>query len=367
MKKTIFLLIILLSPIFLFAQRGYYSIDSTSFTGIKLIDGGNLNFKICQIRKGEKIIQYSPEQVKSYGFNDRRFYKAFSIDVNGRQEKYFLQLLVPGKLALYYAVVEGEKKYFLTDSIHSAPIEIPQVLKNDKQFVDQILAECAPEIKNIPYVRTRKNDLMRFMKDYNSCADRPILRNRYGIQLGATSGNLSAVNYRRLYPVPGNMNFSSYSLGAFADIPFSSINLSLHPELSFEHFSSSKAFNQEDDYDLVLNSSSVTLPVYLRYTVMKNLLSPFFQLGPVYSRSLRNNRTLYQYDTVGNDLFISLIDSQVLQDNMAGFSFGTGAVLNYGSRYSWFAEANFSKIHNLKKNTNLYNRYEFAFKIGILF
>ena len=163
------------------------------------------------------------------------------------------------------------------------------------------------------------------------------------------------------------MNFRSYAIGAFADIPFSSINLSLHPELSFEHFSSSKAFNQEDDYDLVLNSSSVTLPVYLRYTVMKNLLSPFFQLGPVYSRSLRNNRTLYQYDTVGNDLFISLIDSQVLQDNMAGFSFGTGAVLNYGSRYSWFAEANFSKIHNLKKNTNLYNRYEFAFKIGILF
>ena len=234
-------------------------------------------------------------------------------------------------------------------------------------FVDSFLVNCPQSSKNTPYIRTRKNDLMRYMKDYNRCADRPLLRTRYGFGLGATSYNLTAVDYRWLYPVPGNMNFIGFSFGAFADIPFSAINLSLHPELNFAHFSDSKIFNHDDEHDLVLNSSSLSIPVYVRYTVMKNFLSPFFQVGPVFSRSIHKNSTLYQYDTVGNEIFINTIESQVLQDNMAGFSLGTGATLNYGCKHSWFAEANFSKMHNLKSYTNLYNRYEIDFKIGILF
>lgn len=367
MKKYIFFLFISLFPAILFAQMGYYAIDTTNFSGIKLKDEGNLNFKFCQVKKGNQIIRFSPNDIESYGFNDRRFYKAFTIDVNDRQERYFLQSLVTGKVNLYYAVIEGEKKYFLTDSIRPNPIEIPQLLNNNKLFVDSMLDYCPQAITNIPYVRTRRNDLMRYIKDYNSCANRPFLRTRFGFEIGATSYNLSAVNYTWLYPIPGNMNFIGFAFGAFADIPFSAINLSIHPELNFEYFKDSKAFFHDYDYDLVLNSSSVTIPVYLRYTVMKKSLSPFFQVGPVYSRSIHKNSTLYQYDTVGDEIFTSVIDSRVLQNDMAGYSFGTGVISNYGSKYSWFAEADFNKIHNLKKNTNLYNRYEIALKIGILF
>jgi hypothetical protein len=365
MKKYFFLLFFSILTSGLFAQRGYYSTKSTTFSGVKLSDGGDLNFKVCQL-KG-KDIHFTPEQIESYGFNDKRFFKAFTIDIKGRQERYFLQLLIQGKVNLYYVVAEGEKKYFLTDSIHTVPIEVPPLLKNDQPFVGKMLADCPPSLKNIPFVRTRRNDLMRYIKDYNIFADRPFLRNRYGFQLGATTYNLTAVDYRWLYPVPGNLNFMGYTFGAFADIPFSSINLSFHPELNFEHFSTTKAFFSDDDYDLVLNSTSVSIPVYLRYTVLKNFLSPYFQAGPVYSRSIKNNRTLYQYDVVGNEIFTDLIDSRVLQNNMAGYSFGAGVISHYGSKYSWFAEANFSKMHNLKTNTNIYQRYEIVFKIGMLF
>lgn len=367
MKKFLFFLFICLLPSILFAQRGYYSIDSTTYTGIKMIDGGNLNFKSCQIRKGEKKIQYSPDQIKSYGFNDRRFYKAFSIDVNGRQERYFLQLLIPGKVNLYYAVIEGEKKYFLTDSIRLNPMEIPQILNNNRMPADKILADCPQSIKNIPHVRTRRNDLIRFIKDYNRCADRPLLRTRYGFELGATSYNLIAVNYPWAYPIPGHMNSSCFYFGAFADIPFWTINLSFHPELNFEYLADSKSFNEEDKYDLVLNSSSVSIPVYLRYTVLKNFLSPFFQIGPVYSRSIRNNSKLYQYKTVNNNIFISIPEPQVLQNDLAGFSIGTGVISNYGSKYSCFGELNYTTVYNLRHQNNLLRRNEFTIKFGILF
>lgn len=366
MKRYIYILFFSLLPSLLFAQKDFCTTSVATFTGIRLTDGGDLNFKVCQI-KGDKGIRYTPDQIVSYGFSDKRFFKSFTIDVKGRQERYFLQLLIPGKVNLYYAVVEGEKKYFLTDSIQTNPVEVPSLLKNDQSFVGKMLADCPPALKNIPFVRTRKNDLMRYIKDYNSCTDRPLLRNRYGFQLGATSYNMTAVDYRWLYPVPGNLNFMGYSFGAFADIPFSSINLSFHPELNFEHFSTTKAFLSDDNYDLVLNSTSVSIPVYLRYTVLKNFLSPYFQAGPVYSRSIHNSKTLYQYDVVGKEIFTSIIDSRVLQDNMAGYSFGAGVISHYGSKYSWFAEANFCKTHNLKTNTNIYQRYEIAFKIGMLF
>lgn len=367
MKKYVFFLFISLFPLILCAQRGYYQFNSTLVSGINLIDGGILNFKICQIKKGVKRIQYSPDQVEEYGFNSKQFYKSFTIEVNGGKERYFLQSLVSGKVSLYYGVIEGEKKYFLKDNIRPNPIEVPQHLTNNKLFIDSILDDCPGALKYVPYVRTRKNDLMRYIKNYNSCADKPLLRTRYGFELGATSYNMTAVDFTWTYPIPGSINPFGFSLGAFADIPISSINLSFHPELNFDRFSASKAFNHDDDYDLVLNSSSVTIPIYLRYTVLNKFLSPFFQIGPVYSRSISKNSTLYQYNTVDSEVYTSFIDSQVLQNDRTGYSIGTGVISNYGSKYSWFAEADFSKMHNIKSNTNLYNRYEIAFKIGILF
>lgn len=367
MKNFIFFLLASLLSSGLYAQRGFYSKDSIKFSGIKVIDGGNLKFKVCQIQKGTKKIQFSPQQIDSYGFNNRQTYKAFTLDVNGRQEKYFLQLLVSGKENLYFAIVEGERKYFLNSTSNSELKVIPQLLTQRANFLDSILADCSPAIQNIPKVRFRSNDLIRFIRDYNICADRPLLRPRWGVELGATSYNMSSVGDRRIYPVPASIHSFGFSIGAFADLPISTVNFSFHPELNLEHFSKAESFTHDQDYDLVLNSSAVAIPFYLRYTVLKKVLSPFFQLGPVFSQSIQNNQTLYQYRTIGSEVFVALIDSQVLQESMAGFSIGSGIISNYGSRYSWFAEANLSKMQNLKSNTNLYNRYEVAFKIGILF
>lgn len=366
MKKYLFILFIILSPIILFAQRGYYSIDSTFHTGIKLIDGGNSNFKIIQIRKGEKKIQYSPYQIISYGFDDKRFYKAFPIKISGGQERYFFQLLVRGKVNLYYAFIEGEKKYFLSDRIHLNPIEIPQILNNNKAFVDSLLVDCPAALKNIPYVRTRKNDLIRYIKDYNRCANRPFLRPRYGFSFGSTWYNLFAANTLRSYSIADNMHALNFSFNAFADISVGVISLSFHPELNFEASRASMAFNDGNDYDLVLNFNTISVPLYLRYTILKNKFSPFFQVGPVYSRNIRNESTLFQYQTSGNVVFTEISNSLVLQDDLAGFSIGTGVILNYGSKHSMFADFNYSKLYNFEQMYDLLNYNKFSFRIGIM-
>jgi hypothetical protein len=367
MKKYLLYLFISIFPSILFAQRGYYSKDTIMVAGIKLVDKGDLNYKICSVKKGDKIIQFTSDQIDSYGFNDRRFYKAFTIEVNGKQERYFFQRLVQGRVNLFYAVIEGKNKYFLNKNLQSNLLEIPQSLNANKVFVESILTDCPQAIENTPYVRSKKNDLMRYIKDYNSCANRPFLRTRYGFGLGAKSFNLNAIDFTYAYPVSGNINSMGYSLGAFADIPFAAANLSIHPELNLEHFSNSKSYINGQDYNLVLNSVSLNIPVYVRYTVLKKFLSPYFQIGPVYSQSIHRNANLYRYFNVDNDIFIEINDSRLLQNSMAGFSAGTGLILNYGSKYSWLAEFNFIKMNNLISKYNIYSRYDIAFKIGILF
>jgi hypothetical protein len=233
-------------------------------------------------------------------------------------------------------------------------------------LVDSILADCPQSIKNIPYVRTQKNDLIRFLKVYNCCADRPMLRSRNGFELGATEFNLFAASTRRSYLIADNMNAYSFSFNAFADIPFSTLNLSFHPELNFESSRVSKAFNDGNDYDLVLNFNTISVPLYLRYTMLNNKFSPFFQIGPVYSRNIRNESTLFQYETTENAVFTEISDSPVLQDDLAGFSVGTGVILNYGSKHSIFVDFNYSKLYNFKQIYDLLNYNKFSFRIGII-
>lgn len=364
MKKCLFVLFFSALASGLFAQRGYYSTTTTTFTEIKLIDGGDLNFKVCQL-KG-KDIHFTPDQIESYGFNDKRFFKSFTINVNGHQEGYFLQLIISGKVSLYYAVIEGEKKYFLTDSLRLNPIEVPRQLSINSIAVEDLLDDCPQAIKNIPYLRRRKNDLIRYIEDYNRCADRPLLRPRYGFSLGSTAYNLFEANKRRSYLIADNIKSFSFSFNAFADIPFSTINLSFHPELNFERSSASMAFNDGNDYDLVLNFNSVSIPVYLRYTILKSKISPFFQIGPVYSRNIRNESTLYKYETSGNVTTTEISDSKVLQDDLTGVSLGMGLILNYGSKHSAFVDFNSSKLYNFSQTYDLLNYNKFSFRIGIM-
>jgi len=73
MKNLFFSIFLLSIPFSLCAQTDYYIKDHTMTGGIDLIDGGDIsNSMVCQVKNGNSVDKYSPNQISEYGFKDGR-------------------------------------------------------------------------------------------------------------------------------------------------------------------------------------------------------------------------------------------------------------------------------------------------------
>jgi len=369
-KQWCFFLIIYLFPIIIYGQRGFYSTDIAKIVGVKMVDGGDIdNARFCQVKDGDKILKFSPYEVDEFGFKDDRTYKSFPIKIGNTISRYFLGRLVEGKVNLYYLRAKGGiRRYYLNKENSNDLIELPTIQKDFSVLLDSIVTGCPQATNNIPYIKLTKNSLTRFVKEYVDCSKTPFPRFQYGFTVGINAVKLSAVDKGGIYSIPNYNNILSISIGAFMDIPIQSGNFSFHPEIYYNRFGTSKAFDNENTRNnLVINYSSISFPLLLRYTILRNGISPYFQAGPVYSMSIKNEGTLFEYKMTGNNVFIDIIDSSVLQKNMGGFSAGSGMILKYGSKYSWFGELRYTKLYNLKQESKLLNISEITLGIGLIF
>ena len=118
-KCRILWLVLFFMPVVAYGQNEYYSIDSSIYVGVKLIDGGAiLNSRICQVKKDGEVVEYSPYEVKEYGFKDGRVYVSKEIQLSdSSKRRVFLERLYKGKANLYYYRAKGIKTYYIeTDS-----------------------------------------------------------------------------------------------------------------------------------------------------------------------------------------------------------------------------------------------------------
>lgn len=368
MKKYLIILYICLFPSILFAQRGYYSKDTIEYSGINLIDRGNqMNMKSIQIKKGKKIVEYSPYEIDEYGFQKGSYYKAFTFSFGGRQERFFFERLVEGNINLYYIITNSEKRYYMFDNKLLELTEIPKTFVEYNVLLKNYVGDCVQSVKNIPFVKIRKNNLTRFFQDFNTCKNRPLPRMRYGFSIGISTYNFSVAKDGIDQSLPNHLNGSNFLVGSFLDIPINTSNLSFHPIFDLEKIGVNQVFNSGNSNDVVINSTSINVPLLLRYSILQNKITPYLQLGPVYSRNIRNKSTIYEYESTGNTIDIEVHNSTVLQKNLGGFSVGSGLISNYGSKHSWFLELNYIKLYNLNTPDRLYNRSEISLKTGLLF
>jgi hypothetical protein len=370
MKHLYLIFVVIFSPILTFGQGEYIASDSAVTIGIKLIDGGHiLNSSLCQVRNGTAVIKYSPYEIKEFGFKNGRIYKSFPIKIHDTISSYFLERLVEGKVELYYLrAKEGIKKYYLVEGDSTNPIEIPRLKEKYYVLFDSIVKGCVQAVNNIPFIKFNKYCFIRFLEDYNNCVRSPLPRFRYGLEIGINANQLSAVDKGSVYSIPDYQIDLSISIGAVMDIPVKFSNFSFHPEIYFNRYSISKAFKNEDNSnDLIINYSSICFPLLFRYSLLSKRISPYFQLGPAYSRAIKNDGTLYEYESNGNDIFINIIDSPILHKDLLGFSVGSGLILNYGSNHSWFSEVHYSRYYNLGQGSKLLNLSGITLDIGLIF
>ena len=352
-----------------FGQRGFIIKSDTAFYNIKIKDQGAVkNGIMCVVgKRNDTQTQYTPYQVKQYGLSNGAVYQAQNITVNGKSKRVFLLRLVRGKVSLYSFKGKGKERFFLAKDDTTALAEISRNVKTDRAFFTEYVSGCAQAIDNIQYLTCTRGSLTRFVRDFNKCTANPLPRLTYGLLAGVSSTKLAPANINGvLSSVDFNSN-GALTLGAFLDKPIGAGNFSFHPEILFRQNSLALSFNDQNTaYDFVVNNSTLTTPVLLQYLLPGVRKRFFLEAGFVYARSLKNENSLYQYTSSGNNIFIEINDEPVIDKNQIGFSAGGGIRVD-AKKKNWLLGLRYAKLYGADTKVDYLGVGEFVFSLGMAF
>jgi len=347
------LILLVIRPISLSGQRGYYSTDSTTIYGIKLIDGGaRSNAKTCQVKLKNLTIRYSPSEVKEYGFKNGSVYISKKIELFDSSQLVFLERLIKGETNLYYYKGQHSGTYFI-EKDSSFFTELPK--NKDSINFRNILSDLTKDCDNLNdasrLVTYKRTALVRYLKRYNACKLKPFPFFRYGLVLGYKMTTLvpsSSMVVEDIYLFDYKYD-GGITLGLFIDYPIMVSDFSFHAEVYFS--SNGYSYNYRDlnkDLDILINTTSLNIPMLLRYTLPTLKMRPFLDVGGLYSLQMKNENAIYS-STIKNDIIYinEITSSSLISNHEIGYSLGCGIQWNINYKNSIFFEFRYNNmVHN---------------------
>lgn len=314
MTKAGTLLIFLFSIALLYGQNDFrkgYIITSGNEKNYGYINyrEGTQQYNVCSFKPTEnsEIIDYTPYQIKGYGYDNDKYFESKLIEKTGEtSKKYFLEVLVSGKVTLYrfamsFYVQKGE------DILRKLYTESKEVFVDGKRYIIEskhhigilsILFSDCPKVKNsIPAVRLTEKRLTELVASYNECSGEPGITYKehkpwVKLHLGIAAGfALSDIKFEdnityftEIYK--GSFkNHKSLITGLDIDISSPRINerISFHGGLYYTKMSFLGSEIQEgiilEHNDLFINLKQLKVPLGFRYTLPEKNLTPFINLG----------------------------------------------------------------------------------------
>ncbi|MCG6187091.1 outer membrane beta-barrel protein [Maribellus maritimus] len=371
LKKTILPLLLLLLTYTLFGQRGYLVTDSTTLSGIKIMDKGKTgNALWCEIKKENKTQKFSPDDAKEYGFHDGRTYVSKEIPYSDSTRRFFLEQLAEGKLTLFYLAEKKHHTFFIEkDSTSFSELRKGKKHK-DSYFQNQLekITSDFPVIKeNARFVNYNPEDLGRFITDYNNRLYRPFPRIRIGIvvvsemsKFKASSPKTDGYKYILDYSKVDFKYQNSLSGGLLIDLPVSASYFSSHMEIQFvkHNYSYSVGVN-EKTIDISTNLSSIKTPVLLRYTYPLKKISPFINGGAIIAYNTDKKTQMSGVESSEN-----LISAPTISYLQEGFAAGGGIEYRLNYKHSLFFEIRYNKLYS---NDATLNNTDIQFLSGFNF
>lgn len=352
-----------------FGQKDYYVKDKQVYTDINLINMPYRNATYGQMTVKDSIVKLMPNEVEEYGFKDGTVHQSFSIVIDSLPEKYFVKRMLKGRINLYTILIAGiSQKYFINSDDLPALIEVPASSKDRQLFFKKYLNDTLVLVTNIDNISKEECSLIRLLDDYNKGIFRPLQRIHFGMRLGADATQLLSVDENSIYS-KGDYNTDwNLAVGFFMDLPFTNSNYSFAPEINFKSLHTSESIDLHPKYyDLQLDYTSIEMPLFIRYTILKTACSPYIQAGPMVSRMLKNSATLYEFSLENNFVDVDLTNKPILSKTMVGYSAGCGLISKYGDKVGWFGEMRYSQLYNSDKKTKNFNLGDFSFIIGLIF
>jgi hypothetical protein len=369
MKRFLYLIIFLIQSIIVNGQKGYYVKDSIATVGIRVIDRGAIqNARQCQIGEKNKKLIYSPDEVEEYGFDDV-VYVSRIIKINNEEKKVFLERLNKGKINLYYYRDRHGRTYFL----EKGSGKLVELSKNDneknsfKDLLKYYVLDCDSINDALKLLRYNKAALSIFVNQYNLCIRKPFPFIRYGLTIGY---GVAQPEYLKISDeVLRNTVFKkdkSFNIGLFTDIPILHSYFSLHSELYFQKnaFSGHSVIDKTVN-DILINTSSINIPLLIRYTYPSLKLRPYVNIGGSFTYNIRNNNAVCKATIFNNIIAEEFNNSTIYSEKQIGYTVGSGIQYNIDYRKSIFFELRFNNLYGLTKET--YGNKNFQGIIGINF
>lgn len=351
MKKTAFAILLLITPLMLPAQNSYYIRDGKKVVGVRIKDNGDIrNARICLVVSGGKEYEFTPQGISEYGF-DNRVYVSEEIKVNNSEKKVFLERLADGDASLYYYRARGIKLFFIRQA-NGELIEIPRVenrheKKTHRELLREIAYDCEHTQNVSKLVSYNKNSMSQFVDYYNECEPGFFSFTRFGILSGASMKRHIASKSNPNELASGiNYNYTPvFSFGVFVDHPLYPGNFSYNTSLTINRTEVLYHGKLQNDYTaLYIKSTSLHLPLLLRYTLNKAKTRPFVNTGPMLWYNIQNEANFYKASFLNNDVsVVKLNDHNYITSQGIGFTIGGGVEYNLNYRRALSLELRFTK------------------------
>lgn len=330
------------------AQGDYIEYDSIFQSGVKLVKGTNRdNAKYIKQTLGDQEKIFYPEDLKSYGFKKGFSYFSRNISVNGATKKVFLKRISKGKINFYTYYDKNSKLLFYeTDSTLSfLSHDKKETISNlEDQFSDNAWVQS-----QVTLVKYNEKSVARLADMYNQEKSRPLPFKRIGIIVGLNSTNL-IVPFGLTGRIDEDIKSSrdqSVSVGIFVDLPIEMSFFSFNTGLSYSvsNYSYSWTAN-ERDYDMLVNLSSIDVPLLLRYTYPTRKMRPFVNGGVAINYNLKNDYQSYETTYVQNIIVIDDSDfGTILSEGLFGLSFGLGSQYHLNPRNIISVELRYDRLY----------------------
>lgn len=323
-RQTCLIVIGWLSFSSIWGQSSYIITDTSIIHSRIILDkGAEENSKYCYLRQGKTILRYSPSEIQEYCIKAGQIYRARDLMFSDTVQRVFLEVLVDKESKLYYLKRDGENLFFFESNVH--PLTRMMV---DSSYLRNLLADCPYMVTASKLVRPTKHSLTTLVLQYNECKPQLFPSLKYGIAvftgLHQLSGS-SRVGHPALQSTTSP--FKLYQgMGGFLDIPLYKNTVALRPTL----FYSKTAFNittqkSTDGLDYILNTSSLTFPISLRYNFNDKKSRFFATSGLIYSLHFKNQNNLFTYKVQTDHIQINNLDNtEYYSKHQLGFSGGMG-------------------------------------------
>ncbi|WP_372947569.1 outer membrane beta-barrel protein [Mariniphaga sp.] len=376
MKKSISIAFLFwLLPQLVFSQIGYFKTDTSMNAGVTIKDGGQvINSRYMQLIKGDEIIKMYPDKITEYGFiktyvpffrkiswlNSDRVFVSKRIFVGDTSKMVFLEQLVQGKTNLYFYADEHIQTFF-AEKENTGTVQIPKGQKGSTDYfrnkLETYTVDCDAVKDAAKLVRYNKHSLSLFVKRYNNCVRKPFPHVKFGFLAGYEFSKFLSPSNPAIYYL-NLLDYSpegSFMYGIFLDLPLRITDFSLHAELS--HSTHGYLHNEhidEKEVDLVINTSSLKMPLLFRYTYPSVKIRPFINFGGIVNYNLKNN-TIY----LETKIHESVIEYDINQNAprpenwQTGFAFGGGLEYDLNYRKSLSFEVRHNRLSGDERSLQL--------------